>query len=149
MEALLQSASGSRRMRIVLRRRRIAFALLVLTSSIGLLSLMAATLFPAGIDLSGTAMLFLFALTLPWTVVGFWNAVIGFALMSFARDPAGLVAPHLRSISGREEVESTPRRARLVDEVEAHPSQVVRDALLGLVAEDGHRHDRTARGPPA
>ncbi|MGZ5671361.1 MAG: glucans biosynthesis glucosyltransferase MdoH [Burkholderiales bacterium] len=86
--------------------RRIAFAVLVLSSSAALLALMAATLFPAGVDAAGAVMLMLFGVTLPWTTIGFWNAVIGFALMTFARDPAGLVAPHLRAITGREKIES-------------------------------------------
>ena len=29
----------------------------------------------------------LFAVTLPWYVIGFWNATIGFLIMRFARDP--------------------------------------------------------------
>ena len=29
----------------------------------------------------------LFAITLPWTVIGFWNATIGFLIMRLARDP--------------------------------------------------------------
>src|ERR1043165_4574865 len=68
---------------------------------------MAATLFPTGGDPVGAAMLLLFAMTLPWTTIGFWNAVIGFALMAFARDPAGLVAPHLRRITGHEKIASS------------------------------------------
>jgi membrane glycosyltransferase len=76
-------------------------------SSLALLALMAATLFPAGIDPAGAVMLLLFAMTLPWTTIGFWNAVIGFALMAFARDPAGLVAPHLRRITGHEKIASS------------------------------------------
>jgi membrane glycosyltransferase len=90
-----------------LRRRRLAFAALVITSAAGLLVLMAATLFAQVIDAIGIAMMLLFALTLPWTVIGFWNAVIGFGLMHFARDPAGLVAPHLRSITGDEAIASS------------------------------------------
>lgn len=89
-----------------LRRRRIAFAALVILSALALLGLMAAVLFPQGPDPIGVAMLLLFALTLPWTAIGFWNAVIGFGLMHFARDPAGLVAPHLRGITGHEAIET-------------------------------------------
>ena len=95
-----------------LRARRIGFAVLVLATCIGLSSLMAATLFDAGYDVVGVAMLGLFAVTLPWTTIGFWNAAIGFALMRFARDPAGLVAPCLRSVTGDEAIVS--RTALLV-----------------------------------
>ena len=107
MEASLQSLSRLQRTGIALRRRRIGFAALALASAAALLALMAATLFPAGFDMTGGVMLCLFAFTLPWTTVGFWNAVIGFSLMSFARDPAGRVAPHLRSITGEEPIASS------------------------------------------
>ncbi|HYH43216.1 MAG TPA: glucans biosynthesis glucosyltransferase MdoH, partial [Burkholderiales bacterium] len=89
-----------------MRRRRVGFAAVALASCAALLALMAATLFPAGFDLTGGVMLCLFALTLPWTTIGFWNAVIGFALMGFVRDPAGRVAPHLRGITGEEAIAS-------------------------------------------
>ena len=84
---------------LTLRSRRIGFAALVLASSVALLVLMAATLFTTTPDATGIAMLLFFALTLPWTTIGFWNAVIGFSLMIFARDPATLVAPHRRHAS--------------------------------------------------
>ena len=87
-----------------LRTRRIGFAVLVLATSAALLALMAAATFPSGPDPLGLAMLALFALTLPWTTIGFWNAVIGLVLMSVARDPEGLVAPHLRAIAGNEPI---------------------------------------------
>ena len=90
-----------------MRWRRLLFAALVLGSAVVLLGLMAATLFAVGVDAIGVGMLLLFALTLPWTTIGFWNAVIGFSLMSFARDAAGMVAPHLRSVSGDEKITST------------------------------------------
>ena len=91
-----------------LTARRALFATLVLSSAAVLLALMAAALFsPAGVDGWGLVMLAMFALTLPWSTLGFWNALIGFLLMSFARDPEGLVAPHLRSIRGDEPIRSS------------------------------------------
>ena len=107
MEESLATAQGQGRARIALRWRRIGFTALAIGSSTALLALMAATLFAAGPDVIGAGMLLLFALTLPWTTIGFWNAVIGFSLMSFARDPAGLVAPHLRSVTGDGKITST------------------------------------------
>ena len=106
MEGSLQSPPKQQRTVGALRWRRTAFGVLVLSSSAALLALMAATLFPAGVDVTGAVMLMLFAVTLPWTTIGFWNAAIGFAIMLFARDPAGLVAPHLRAITGKERIAS-------------------------------------------
>ena len=99
-------AAGKQHVGIALRWRRLGFTALVLGSSAALLALMAATLFAAGPDPLGAVMLMLFALMLPWMTIGFWNAVIGFALMSCARDPAALVAPCLRSITDDEAITS-------------------------------------------
>ena len=123
---------------MALRWHRIAFATVVMGSSIALLVLMAATLFTAGPDPIGVAMLLLFALTLPWTTVGFWNAVIGFALMSLARDPAGLVAPHLHGVKGDEKIESSTALLICIrNEDTARLSRNVTLMLEGLVAAGG------------
>src|SRR6185295_11189640 len=100
MEGPLETLVMEGRAGIVLRRRRIGFAIAVIGSSCALLVLMAATLFTAGPDPLGVAMLLMFSLTLPWTTIGFWNAAIGLALMSFARNPAEAVAPYLRDAIG-------------------------------------------------
>ncbi|MDX2264656.1 MAG: glucans biosynthesis glucosyltransferase MdoH [Hyphomicrobiales bacterium] len=34
---------------------------------------------------------------LPWTVIGFWNAIIGLVLLHVAKDGVRLVAPHIRA----------------------------------------------------
>lgn len=78
-----------------LRRRRVVFLCLVSTSTLALFAGMAATLFPTRVDALGLAMLALYALTLPWTVIGFWHAVIGLALMLRSRDVLAAVAPPL------------------------------------------------------
>jgi membrane glycosyltransferase len=118
-----------------LRTRRIGFALLVLATSAALLALMAAATFPSGPDPLGLAMLALFALTLPWTTIGFWNAAIGLALMSFARDPEGLVAPHLRTIAGDEPIATSTAVAICIrNEDTTRVSRNLLWMLEGLVA---------------
>jgi len=46
-----------------------------------------------GLGLADILLLVCFAAILPWTVIGFWNAVIGFCVMRFARDPIAAVVP--------------------------------------------------------
>ena len=67
--------------------RRLGFALLVAATVLGGIALMAATLAGNGFDVWDAAVTACFALTLPWTAVGFWNAVIGLALMRLAPAP--------------------------------------------------------------
>ena len=77
-------------------RRRTVYAALTLATSAGLLVMMAMALGkPFGV-LDGI-MLACFAVTVPWTVIGFWNAFIGLTLMTFSRDPVTAVAPFARS----------------------------------------------------
>lgn len=84
--------------------RRITFGTLVLTTIVGLLALMALALSPAEIVPFEWVLLACFAMTLPWTAIGFWNSVIGFALMRFTKDPAATVFPASATITGDEPI---------------------------------------------
>jgi len=46
----------------------------------------------------------LFAVTLPWTVISFWNATIGLLIMRFARDPVVAVTPIAGAVRGDEPI---------------------------------------------
>jgi membrane glycosyltransferase len=69
--------------------------------------LMAATLSRGGFGLLDLALTLCFFLTLPWTVVGFWNAVIGLTLLRLTPDPVGAICPAARSVRGDEPVTSS------------------------------------------
>jgi membrane glycosyltransferase len=70
----------------------------------GSLALAALALAPGGFGVVDLVLLVLFALTLPWTVAGFCNAVIGFSIMRFAPDPIAAVMPILARIRDDEPV---------------------------------------------
>lgn len=74
-----------------LRRRRSTFLLLVLATIAAAMTLMTAALGHDGLDALDVVLALLFALTLPWTVVGFWNALIGLLLMRTHRDPVSAI----------------------------------------------------------
>ena len=67
----------------------------------GSLWLAALALAPGGFGVLDLAALVLFAVTLPWMVAGFWNAVIGFIIMRFSADPAAAVLPAAGADPGR------------------------------------------------
>ncbi|WP_305987588.1 glucans biosynthesis glucosyltransferase MdoH [Roseibium sp. MMSF_3544] len=73
--------------------RRLLFAFLLGTSFVGLTVLMAVTLSPGGLKPLDIFILFCFMVTLPWTIIGFWNAVIGLLVMRLSRDPVAAVCP--------------------------------------------------------
>jgi membrane glycosyltransferase len=114
--------------------RRAVVAVLNAATMAALLWLAAAALSPGGYGLLDWTLLGLFAVILPWTVVGFWNAVIGLCIMRLARDPVALVFPAAARITGDEAV--TASTAILVCIRNEMPDRVVRNLepmLRGLV----------------
>ena len=84
--------------------RRVLFAVLFAATMAGLLALAALALTPGGFGVVDITLLGLFAVTLPWMVAGFWNAVIGFLIMRFAADPIAAIMPVTMRIRGDEPV---------------------------------------------
>lgn len=78
-----------------LRQRRQAFLVLVAGTVLGATGLMTWTLSAGGLDALDLLLIALFALTMPWTAIGLWNAAIGLALMRLMPDPAAAVCPPL------------------------------------------------------
>jgi membrane glycosyltransferase len=76
-----------------LARRRVAFAALVIGSVAALTALLVTSFADGGISWAEWLMVGCFLLTLPWTAIGFWNAVVGLALMRLSRDPLAAVVP--------------------------------------------------------
>ena len=84
--------------------RQALFFTLVAAMMAGLLWLAATALSVGGLDGFDIALLALFAVTLPWSVIGFWNASIGFLIMRFARNPTAVVCPVAANIRGDEPI---------------------------------------------
>jgi membrane glycosyltransferase len=84
--------------------RRVLFAVLFAATMIGALALAALALTPGGFGIVDIALLTLFAITLPWMVAGFWNAVIGFLIVRFSADPIAAIMPVAARIRGDEPV---------------------------------------------
>ena len=129
LEAPVSGSGGS------LTGRRALFAALVGASLLGLLWLAAVALSGNGFDALDGIILTLFAITLPWSVIGFWNAIIGFLLMRFSRDPIVSVLPAAGRVRGDEPIASST--AILVCIRNEGPERVVRNLepmIGGLVA---------------
>ena len=103
--------------------RRALFAALVVGTICGILGL-ASVAVPTR-SLGAVAFLALFAITLPWTVIGFWNAAIGLLLMRSAPDPVAAVNPMAASVRGDEPI--TASTAILMCVRNENPRQVVRN----------------------
>ena len=84
--------------------RRVLFAVLFATTMAVLLPLAALALAPGGFDIIDITLLALFAVTLPWMVAGFWNAVIGLLIVRLSANPIATVMPAAARIRGDESV---------------------------------------------
>jgi membrane glycosyltransferase len=84
--------------------RPILFFLCVGLTMTGLIWLAGVALSPGGIGLVDVILVVLFAVTLPWYVIGFWNATIGFLIMRWGRDPVAAVLPVVARIRGDEPI---------------------------------------------
>jgi membrane glycosyltransferase len=115
--------------------RRALFAALVVATMALMLWLVAAALSPGGLGAADIALIVMFGVTLPWTVIGFWNAVIGFLIMRFAKDPLGAVNPPAARINGDEPITSSV--AVIVCIRNETPERIIRNIepmLAGLAA---------------
>jgi membrane glycosyltransferase len=123
----------------VLTRRRILYAALVTLTILAVLGLAILAVPPT--SFGGIAFLLLFAITMPWSVIGFWNALIGFLLMRLSADPAAAVNPLATSIRGDEPV--TASTAILMCVRNESPEPVVRN--LQPLLEGLARHGAAGR----
>jgi membrane glycosyltransferase len=77
----------------VLFRRRLTMAALTLSTIAGLLYVLGVVLGSDGWTALDIGIFAAFMLSTPWTVMGFWNAIIGFWLLHGVKDPLSKVAP--------------------------------------------------------
>jgi membrane glycosyltransferase len=115
--------------------RRLLFAALVAATTLGVLALAALALAPGGWGLVDLLLLVLYAIALPWLVIGFSISTIGFCVMRFARDPLATIFPAAARIRGSEPI--TARTAILICIRNEAPQRVIRNLtplMAGLAA---------------
>src|SRR5256884_2771018 len=89
----LTTPSGLQSIDVLTRRRRIVFALNVVTY-VAMLGVAARVLGAGGWTWVDVVLFICFAAGTPWTVLGFWNALIGLWLLHFRKDALTEVAPY-------------------------------------------------------
>jgi membrane glycosyltransferase len=109
---------------VPLGRRQALFFTLVALSLIGLVWLFVVALSVGSFAAVDYALVALFTVTLPWTVISFWNATIGLLIMRFARDPVVAVTPIAGRVRGDEPI--TASTAILVCIRNEPPARVIR-----------------------
>src|SRR5712692_5007460 len=115
--------------------RPAAFFLSVGLTMAGLIWLAVVALSLGGFGVVDLALVVLFAVTLPWYVIGFWNATIGLLIMRFARDPVAAVAPIAGRVRGDEPITaSTAVLVCIRNELPERVARLVEPMLAGLAA---------------
>jgi membrane glycosyltransferase len=88
----------------LLRGRRLLFGVLFGATMVALLWLGGVACSPLGSPLRQAVLLVPLAAALPSIVVGFWNAIIGLAVIRWARDPVAAVNPTVTAVRGDEPI---------------------------------------------
>ncbi len=89
----LTTPAGLQSIDVLTRRRRIVFALNVVTY-VAMLWVAARVLGAGGWTWADVVLFICFTAGTPWTVLGFWNALIGLWLLHFRKDALAEVAPY-------------------------------------------------------
>src|SRR5436190_9927392 len=89
----LTTPTGLQSIDVLTRRRQVVFALNLVTYA-ALVWAAAVVLGTGGWTWVDTILLVCFAFGTPWTVLGFWNALIGLWLLHFCKDAQAQVAPY-------------------------------------------------------
>src|SRR3954462_6087942 len=84
----------------VIARRRGMVLVLNLAAYLGLLAWIGTILASGGWSLLGALLFACFAFGMPWTVLGFWNAVIGYWILRGVSDGLARVAPFVKAAEG-------------------------------------------------
>src|SRR3989440_3980654 len=121
--------------------RRLSYCVLVALTIAGMIWLAVTALKPGGFGALDLILVVLFAVTLPWYVIGFWNATIGFLIMRLARDPVAIVTPTAAGITGREPITaSTAVLICIRNEPPERPAAFLMPLLRGLAASETASH---------
>ena len=127
--------TGAARPGLPVAARRMLFAALVAATTLGVLALAVVALSPGGLGAVDLLLLALYAIALPWLVIGFSISTIGFCVMRFARDPLGAIFPAAARVRGNEPI--TAKIAILICIRNEAPQRVIRNLtplMAGLAA---------------
>ena len=118
--------------------RRFVFGSLVGTTMIALLAIIAFTFSEQGYSVAEIIFIACFAITLPWTTIGFWNAVIGFVLMRVSKNPACHVYPDLCEVESTEDITSSTALAMCIRNEDAEQVNRNLNAMMARLVASGY-----------
>ena len=116
--------------------RRVIFFVLSLGTALLMLYLIHQTLVATIPLIIRIIILALFALTLPWMVVGFWNAIVGLLICQCVKDPIAFILPKNMQVSNTSQI--THSTAILLCIRNESPARLIRNlqAMLDRLVND-------------
>jgi membrane glycosyltransferase len=121
----------------LLRGRRLLFGALFGATMAALLWLGAVACSPLHSPLRQAVLLVPFAAALPAMVVGFWNAIIGLAIMRWARDPVAAVNPTANMARGDEPITASTAILLCIRNEASGPLTVSLQAMMSGLFDAG------------
>jgi len=118
-------------------KRRILFAILVSVTIVAMTALMVATLSRGGYGLLDLVLTACFLVTLPWTAIGFWNAVIGLVIMRTSPDPVRAVCPAAAVTDDEMPIAGSTALLMCIRNEDAHAVCRNLDIMIGGLVERG------------
>src|SRR5262249_15924264 len=106
----------------------------------GMIWLAVIALSPGGFGAVNLVLVVLFAVTLPWYVIGFWNATIGLLIMRFARDPVAAVMPVAGRVRGDEPITASTAVLLCIRNQPPEPVLRLLEPMMGSLSAPGRRH---------
>ena len=134
-------------------RQTVFFAAVGLTMA-GLIWLAVFALSPGGFGFVDLVLVLLFAITLPWYVIGFWNATIGLLIMRLSDDPVAAVTPVVGRVRGDEPITASTAiamciRNELPDRVLRHLTPLMEGIVAHGVGDRFHVYILSDTNDPA
>jgi len=121
--------------------RPVVFLLLVAATMAAFLWLAVAALSSGGFGPIDFLLVLLFAITLPWFVIGFWNATVGLLVMRFTSDPVATVTPAVSRLRGDEPITaSTAILLCIRNEAPERVARLIEPMLDGLAISGVGEH---------
>jgi len=120
------------------KNRRLLFLSLVASTMVLLLGLFTYSLSLNGISLAEFILLACFMITLPWTVIGFWNAIIGLGLLRLTKNAALHVFPDAGKINGKEKITASTALAMCIRNEDVEQVARNMNAMIARLVASGN-----------
>ena len=121
-----------------IQNRRLIFAALVLGTISTMIYMGISSFSVGGFSIIKLILVTCFAITLPWTAIGFWNAVIGYCIMRFKKDPASFIFPALAKTTNTEKITRSTALALCIRNEDVEQVELNLNSMIARLVASGY-----------